>query len=312
LELRHLRYFVAIAEEGSFTRAGNLLRVAQPALSRQIRHLETEVGVALLHRSPRGVKLTPAGEAFLVEARRALEHATLAAESARSASGGVGAALRFAHGQLYNMTRVAEELLASFRTAHPDVRVDVTGQPDPETQDALRAGSIDVGCVFLAEWPPQGFEGHALAEISLTGVLLPASHPLAAKSEVSLAEMRALPWLTLEPERWPGFQRVLEDALRGRGLHPRAANSGPIMSPFIHIAAGAGWGLANEEVGGAYRGNSSAIAYRPFVEPPIALWLSLVWTSPAAPVVERLVAAAQRLGLAPVGEDQRKAVSKPA
>jgi DNA-binding transcriptional LysR family regulator len=193
---------------------------------------------------------------------------------------------------------------------HPDVRVEVTSQPDPATHDALIARTIDVGCVFLAEWPPLGLEGHMLLEFSVTGVLLPASHPLAASAEVSLADLRALPWLTLEPERWPGFQRLVEDALRARGLQPRPANAVPHMSPFINIAAGAGWGLATEEVGARYRGDSNAIAYRPFVEPPITLWLSLVWAPPAAPVVERLVAAAERLGLTVDGRGKRKLVPK--
>src|ERR1041384_2675104 len=86
MELRHLRYFVAVAEEHSFVQAARRLRVAQPALSRQIRDLETEVGVALFHRLPRGVRLTPAGETFLTDARCTLEIAARAIATARRAS----------------------------------------------------------------------------------------------------------------------------------------------------------------------------------------------------------------------------------
>jgi DNA-binding transcriptional LysR family regulator len=310
LELRHLRYFIAIAEEGSFTRAGTLLRVAQPALSRQIRQLEAEVGVPLLARSPRGVKLTTAGEAFLVEARRALEHASLAAESARSASAGVGPSLRFAHGNLYGFTRSIEELLASFRAAHPEVRVEVRSQPDPVTHDELISKTIDAGCAYLTEVPPVGFGAHGLVEFVIKGVLLPASHALAAQEQVSLAELRGLPLVTMEPERWPGFHRMLEAELQARGLQPRISNAGTQATPIINIAAGAGWGLATEEVGAPYRGSSNAVVYRPFVDPPISVWLALVWAPPAGPMVERLLEAAHRVGLAPSTGTRRKATPR--
>jgi len=310
VELRHLRYFIAIAEEGSFTRAGSLLRVAQPALSRQIRQLEAEVGVPLLDRSPRGVTLTTAGEAFLVEARRALEHATLAAESARSASAGVGPLLRFAHGNLYGFTRSVEDLLASFRAAHPEVRVEVKSQPDPATHHDLIARAIDAGCAYLNEVPPPGFGAHALAEFVINGVLLPANHALATNPELRLADLRALPLVSMEPERWPGFHRMLDAELQARGLQPRVAHVGLNTSPFIHIAAGVGWGLATEEAGAPYRGASNAIVYRPFVDPPISVWLSLVWAPPAGPMVERLLEAAHRVGLAPTVGARRKASPK--
>jgi DNA-binding transcriptional LysR family regulator len=287
-----------------------LLRVAQPALSRQIRQLEAEIGVSLLARSPRGVKLTTAGEAFLHEARRALEHATLAAESARNASASDGASLRFAHGTLFGFTRCVEDLLASFRAAHPEVRVEVTSQPDAAIHAGLMQKSIDAGCTFLAEWPPLGFEGHMLDEFSLTGVLLPASHPLAAPAELSLVDLRGLAWLTLEQDRWPGFYRVLQAQLEARGLQPRVASTALHTSPFIQIAAGAGWALATEEVGAPYRGTSNAIVYRRFIEAPIAIWLGLVWAPPGGPMVERLLQAAHRLGLAPSLADQRKTAPK--
>src|SRR5439155_15726987 len=100
MELRHLRYFVAVAEEGSFVRAAGRLRVAQPALSKQIRDLEREVGVTLFHRLPRGIRLTPAGEAFLVEARGTLTAAGRAVTSARGAAKDGASDLEFAHGEL--------------------------------------------------------------------------------------------------------------------------------------------------------------------------------------------------------------------
>src|SRR2546428_13596873 len=100
MELRHLRYFVAVAEERSFIGAATRLRVAQPALSKQIRDLEVELGTVLLERGPRGVNLTAAGRAFLVEARHTLDVASDAVASARGSAVAWDPPLRFAHGQL--------------------------------------------------------------------------------------------------------------------------------------------------------------------------------------------------------------------
>src|ERR1700740_732110 len=100
MELRHLRYFVAVAEEHSFIRAAERLHVAQPALSKQIRDLEVELGTVLFRRGPRGGPPPPAGRAFLVEARHTLEGATRAIASARGAAAGHDAPLRFAHGEV--------------------------------------------------------------------------------------------------------------------------------------------------------------------------------------------------------------------
>src|SRR5579872_2947278 len=101
MELRHLRYFIAVADQGGFGRAAQSLRVAQPALSRQIHALETEVGTKLFERLPRGVKLTPAGEVFLEEARSIVTSASRAMDRALHAASGESAVLRLAHGELY-------------------------------------------------------------------------------------------------------------------------------------------------------------------------------------------------------------------
>src|SRR6266702_5420176 len=118
-------YFVAVPEEGSVLRAAGRLRVAQPALSKQIRDLEREVGVMLFHRLPRGIRLTPAGEAFLVEARGTLTAAGRAVTSARGAAKD-GSDLEFAHGELALYTSVIEDLLAAFRDAYPRAQVRVS------------------------------------------------------------------------------------------------------------------------------------------------------------------------------------------
>src|SRR3954466_9311832 len=125
MELRHLRYFVAVAEEGSFSGAAPRLRVAQPALSKQIRDLEVELGTVLLERGPRGVILTAAGRAFLVEARHTLDVASRAVAFARGAAVGRDSPLRFAHGEVAAYGTALENLLAAFRDANPDAQIEV-------------------------------------------------------------------------------------------------------------------------------------------------------------------------------------------
>jgi DNA-binding transcriptional LysR family regulator len=305
MELRHLRYFVGVADERGFARAARRLRVAQPALSKQIRDLEAEVGTALFQRLARGVRLTPAGEAFLVEARDILARAARAVAGARGAAEDGASALQFAHGELAAYTTTIEKLLAAVRDAYADVQVRVTSESDAGTYEALREQRVDVGCVFVAEWPVEGFSGHRLVDCPATGVLLPASHPLAAKPCVRLEELRALAWLHSAPQRWPGFIRTFEAALRDRGLVPRRRYERPKAAPSANmlIAAGEAWALASEAVGAPYRSGSTAIVYRPLVEPPIPCWVALVWLPPASPTVLRLVDVARRQRLT-VGDEE--------
>ena len=299
MELRHLRYFVAVAEERSFSRAGTRLRVAQPSLSKQIRDLETEVGTVLLERGPRGVCLTAAGRAFLVEARHTLDVASRAVASARGAAQGRDAPLRFAHGELSAYGTDLENLLARFHNTNPDAQVEIVSKHDGEIFHALRDRSVDVGSIFVAEWPVPGFAGHRLINASITGVLLPGSHPIAAHPTIQLAELRDLTWLNSAPRRWPGFFPILETALRERGLVPERQVERPRDAPAmnVQIAASDTWALTSEAVAAPYRKKANGIVYRPFREPPIPCWLMLVWLPPASPPVDRLVQAARDIGL---------------
>jgi DNA-binding transcriptional LysR family regulator len=306
MELRHLRYFVAIAEERSFVQAARRLRVAQPSLSKQVRDLETELGVTLFHRLPRGVRLTPAGEAFLASARTTLEAAGRAVTSARAVGKDGGSALRFAHGELSVYTTVIEDLLAAFRGAHPEAQLRVSSMNDADTSAALREGQVDVASVFIAQWPVAGFDALRLVDCASKGVLLPASHPLAAAPAVRLADLRDLTWLHSSPQRWPGFFRVIQDALRERGLVPPRHVERPKETPAanVQIAAGDTWALASEAIGSPYRSTPTAIVYRPFIEPPIPCWIALVWGAKAPRQVQDLVAVARTLR--PFAEDQSR------
>src|SRR5689334_19902166 len=142
MELRHLRYFVAVAEEENITRAAARLHVSQPPLSRQMRDLEHELGVVLLERTRRAVRLTPAGWAFLEECYTVLRHAEQAVRVARSAAaGGRGEfKLGYAPGPTQEFLR---ELLRQLRVTDPELRIELHDLTTEEMMAGLRAGKLD-------------------------------------------------------------------------------------------------------------------------------------------------------------------------
>jgi len=293
MELRHLRYFVATAEEGSFLRASNRLRVAQPALSKQIRDLEREVGVKLFERLPRGARVTPAGEHFLRNARHALESAARAVAMARRADCQTG--LKFAYGDLYVYTPVLLKLFAAFRRASPETPVHVVRVHDAEQHAALRAQRIDIAATFVGTWPVPGVEALRLADCAVTGVLLPATHPLAAQERIRLRDLSDLMWLHPSQRSRPELYRVLRRALENRGLVPsRHRGRRGDIAANVAIAAGEAWALANPTVAAVYADMEGSIVHRPFVDDPIPLWFALVWRNDArSPQVEKLVEVAR-------------------
>ena len=295
MELRHLRYFVAVAEEGSFLRAARRLRVAQPALSKQIRDLEREVGVKLFERLPRGARMTRAGEQFLSNARHALESAARAVATARQTDSATG--LQFAHSELYVYTPALLKLLAAFRAASPQTPVRIVRVDDVDQHAALREQRIDAAATFVGTWPVPGLEALRLVDCAATGVLLPATHPLAAEPRVRLQDLSDLIWLHPSQHSRPELYRVLRTALESRGLVPtRHRGRRGDIGANVAIAAGDAWALANPAVAALYADMEGSIVHRPFVDAPIPMWFALVWRSDAtSPLVETLVQVARRM-----------------
>ncbi len=293
MELRHLRYFVAVAEEGSFLRAAGRLRVAQPALSKQIRDLEREVGVKLFERLPRGARLTRAGDQFLGNARSALESATRAVATARRTDSATG--LKFAHSDLYVYTPVLFKLVAAFRQASPETPLRVVRVNDVDQHAALREHRIDVAATFVATWPVPGLEALQLADCAITGVLLPATHPLAAQPRIHLRDLSDLVWLHPSQHARPELYRALRMALEARGLVPtRHRGRRGDVGANVAIAAGDAWALANPAVAAVYADMQGSIVHRPFVDPPIPMWFALVWRGDgSSPLVDTLVRVAR-------------------
>ena len=295
MQMRHFRYFIAAAEAGSFLKASSRLRVAQPSLSRQMRDLEREVGAVLFDRLPRGVRLTPAGEAFLIEARNTIECARRAVATARL-EGAADRMLRVGYDSLFYCSRTVSKLLAAFRNAYPQTKMTIMRLNETKQRAALRERRIDVAIEFICTPTVAGFTTYHLMDVEITGVVIPASHPLADEDQISLADLRELTWLRVSRKAAPDLYKTLNAALASRGLDPVRERTRP-RDPAIagmHVGAGGAWMFTTESIGRKYEESNGAIVYRPFIEPPIPCWLGMLsCVDNPPPTVERLVAVAE-------------------
>jgi LysR family hca operon transcriptional activator len=215
MELRHLRYFVAVAEEGSLTLAAERrLHTAQPSLSRQIRDLEHEVGVALLRRTPRGVELTDAGTVFLDYARLALAQADSAREAARRA--GNAAKGSFTIGFLTGQEMIwLPEVMRMVRDTLPDADVAVSSMTSPALADALAGGKLDVAFMRRETNVPD-------LVFSVVGreplvVVLPSDHRLAAQPAISPQALAGETFIGVSPVA-PVLRGIIDDYLNRSGV----------------------------------------------------------------------------------------------
>jgi len=242
VELRHLRYFVAVAEELHFRRAAERLYVAQPAVSEQIRKLEAELGVRLFDRTHRSVSLTGAGSALLVEARRVLHQAEVAQLAARSAHSSSGTRLRIGY--------VPDALPASVPRALQDLastapRVEVSLETGGTFQliQAVRDQRLDAVIVGLPA-PTRGLLATSLGEQSLVAAV-PASHPLALESELTLGQLDPERLVMLPRDTNPALHDAVVSVCRDAGLSPTLAEAAEprVEAVLLAVAAGAGAAL---------------------------------------------------------------------
>lgn len=195
LELRHLRYFVTVAETLHFGRAAKALHISQPPLSRQVHDLEAYVGVPLLRRSAKGVTLTEAGTVFLQESRKILSDVSLSIGMAQRAAAGEMGRLVIAFDPFFDSTRLGG-IRDHFARTYPDVRLTFQ-RVDSEDQAALiRRGSLDAGFLIV---PVADADQLTLEELfrEPAVAVVPASHPLSSRREVALKDLARFPLLRL-------------------------------------------------------------------------------------------------------------------
>jgi DNA-binding transcriptional LysR family regulator len=280
MELRHLRYFVAIAEERNFTRAAERLWVAQPGLSTQIRRLEAELGITLFTRHTRGVDLTEAGELFLERARTVLAAADNALAIGRDLQAGLVGSVRL--GLADEAHAVATpRLLAAFGREHPDVELSVVTSYSGALLRDMRDGRLD------AVIAPAGFASD-LRSLRISSepwaVLVAPGHRLAAPGPISADALHGEPIVVTGHRDGAGSDRAVSELLDGLGVSPVLVPGGP--GPALHAAVTAGDALA---LGSAPTGGLIA---RPLT-PTRRVRFALMWRDESpSPALRELIASA--------------------
>jgi LysR family transcriptional regulator, hca operon transcriptional activator len=236
MELRHLRYFVAVAEAGSLTVAARKLHTSQPSLSRQIRDLESEIGVQLLGRSARGVELTAGGRAFLDHARAVLSQAEAAAEAARRVAH--PAKPYFAMGFLtgHELTWMPEALQI-LRKELPNIDVMISSQYSPLLADGLSKGKIDAAFLRRERGMPE-LAFRLLVKEPLM-VILPIDHRLAARKAISPKDLVGETFVTVS-DTAPVLRLVIDNYLRRSGINITPAHEVDHLAMAMSLIASTG------------------------------------------------------------------------
>jgi DNA-binding transcriptional LysR family regulator len=283
MELRHLRYFVAVAEELHFGRAAARLRIAQPPLSRQIRDLEREIGAPLLSRTKKRVALTPAGRAFLPEARLAIAQAKRAKRAALSAARGEMGELRVGFVEAATYSGVLPGVLRHFRKHLPDVGLELFEMSSFQQAEALRQGRIDLG--ILHSPPPDADRWLRLERVleDRLVVALPRGHHLAKRSRLALRALAPEPFLLFP--RYAAmvlYDRIIA-ACRDAGFSPSVVQEAAQMQTIIGlVAAGLGVALVPASIVQLRR---PGVVYRPLRDLAVDMGTWAVWKVDDASVV---------------------------
>jgi len=237
VELRHIRYFLAVAEERHFTRAAAKVGIGQPPLSQQIKDLEAEIGAPLFHRLAHGAELTPAGEAFLEGVKEMPALAERATKAARRASRGETGSLRVGFTASSAFNAVVPAAIRAFRRAYADVDLTLEEANTTRLVAGLQDGSFDAVFLRPGAVGSEAFQLRLLSEEPMV-MALPASHPAAAQQEVDLATLKEDPFLLFPRQIGPTLYDTIIGACREAGFEPVIGQLAPqIASVVILVAA---------------------------------------------------------------------------
>ena len=236
MELRHIRYFLAVAEERHFTRGAAKVGIGQPPLSQQIKDLEVEVGAPLFRRLAHGAELTPAGEAFLDVVKEIPGLAERATKAARRAARGETGSLRVGFTASSAFNAVVPGTIRAFRRAYPDVDLTLEEANTTRLVASLQDGFLDAAFLRPGAAGTEAFQLRLLSEEPMA-VALPASHPCAASKDVDLSDLRADPFLLFPRPVSPMLYDSVIGACRKAGFDPVIGQVAPHMASIITLVA---------------------------------------------------------------------------
>ncbi|MGI8955763.1 MAG: LysR family transcriptional regulator [Chthoniobacterales bacterium] len=247
MELRHLRYFVAVADALSFTKGARKLHLSQPSLTRQIKDLEEEIGVRLLDRSKQGVNLTRQGAAFLIDAKRLLDLSQEIVESVQRTNDKPPSPLNIGYvaDLFYDLLPVT---LKAFQRLFPTVPINLFDMSCGDQFRALEEGKIDLGFAGL-RGPIEERELQFLPIAAYgTVAALAKNHPLANESVIALKKLKSVFFIGMSETSYPGYRGWLTETCRKEGFSPKVLQDVEIERALIQaVAAGLGVALLPEQ-----------------------------------------------------------------
>ncbi|MFG3044410.1 LysR family transcriptional regulator [Streptomyces sp. NPDC048241] len=232
MEIRQLKYFIAVAQEASFTRAAELVHISQPGISAQIRQLENDLGATLIDRSGRSAQLTAVGEVVLAHAKSVLSSMDSLRQAVDEMNGLVRGKLVV--GMVTACTvQPLFDALSGFHLAHPGVEISLREDDSARLVEYVREGTVDLALIGAARRAPEDLDGwQVLSEPIVAAV--PYGHPLAERDGVTLAELSAFPLVCL-PEG-TGIRATLDAASAALGLTPTIALEASAPGAVMHLA----------------------------------------------------------------------------
>ena len=268
MELRQLKYFVAVAEELNFRRAAEKLYMQQPPLSRQIRQLETELGVELFHRTKRSVALTEVGKAFLDEARLTLAQAQRAINAVQSKTTNT---LKIGF-SICAFDRVLPDLIQKFRQQYQETQVDLTEMSKEKQIQALLNHQIDIGFCYAPINNSQLDSVNILSEP--LAVVLPPGHPLVQQEKIELKSLHAESFILCPEDIKPDVRQQIIQLCDRAGFQPKIVQeASPPEAQLRLVESGIGISLITANCQTRYNAN---VIYRPLIELPV-LKIAAVW-----------------------------------
>ena len=294
MELRHLRYFAVVGEEQHYGRAAHRLGVAQPALSRQIRDLEAEIGFKLFDRLPRGVRLSVAGRLYLEDTRRILQSVDEATTRAARAARGESGTLRIGFAENASWHGVVPDSFRRFRQQRQSAELQLQPLSSLEQLDAIRSGRLDAG--FLNFMPKADRELDQLAvAIHYVELAVPKRHPLSRLKKLRLRDLADVPFVWFPRRASPAlYDRLMHECYRGGLKSPRIVQDGLNEATILSLVStglGVGWVLES-----ARWRCPATVAILPVADLNVPLRLSLAWRRDnASPLLARFISEVQRL-----------------